>query len=159
MQNHEASFHDFDFEVGSWRVQHRRLKKRLVGCQDWEVFGGTSNTRLVLGGYGNVEDNVLEFPSGAYRAVAIRSFDENTGKWAIWWLSTHDPHRLDVPVIGRFENGVGSFFADEQIDGKPVRVRFLWLRTDTATPRWEQAMSTDGGETWETNWTMDFARM
>jgi hypothetical protein len=29
---------------------------------------------------------------------------------------------------------------------------------DTPTPRWEQAFSEDGGETWETNWVMDFAR-
>jgi hypothetical protein len=27
-----------------------------------------------------------------------------------------------------------------------------------ATPHWEQAFSADGGETWETNWTADFAR-
>jgi len=25
-------------------------------------------------------------------------------------------------------------------------------------PRWEQALSVDGGATWETNWTMDFVR-
>jgi hypothetical protein len=41
---------------------------------------------------------------------------------------------------------------------RPVHVRFLWLHTDTPIPRWEQAMSVDGGETWETNWTMDFER-
>jgi hypothetical protein len=28
----------------------------------------------------------------------------------------------------------------------------------TSTPRWEQAFSEDGGETWETNWIMDFTR-
>jgi len=39
-----------------------------------------------------------------------------------------------------------------------VLVRFLWLRTLTRAPRWEQAVSPDGGATWETNWTMDFTR-
>src|SRR5580704_7378599 len=74
----------------------------------------------------------------------------------IWWLSSSDPHVLDVPVIGRFENGVGSFYANDVLRGTPIRVRFLWLRTDAKTPRWEQAMSKDGGISWETNWTMDF---
>lgn len=50
---------DFDFQVGSWQVSHRRLKARLCGCDDWEVFSGTSEMRRVLGGRGNVEDNVL----------------------------------------------------------------------------------------------------
>jgi hypothetical protein len=26
------------------------------------------------------------------------------------------------------------------------------------SPEWEQAFSADGGKTWETNWTMTFAR-
>jgi hypothetical protein len=63
-----------------------------------------------------------------------------------------------VPVIGRFEAGAGTFLADEVIGGAAVKVRFLWLRTETDAPRWEQAMSADGGATWETNWTMDFTR-
>jgi hypothetical protein len=29
---------------------------------------------------------------------------------------------------------------------------------DTPGPRWEQAFSGDGGETWETNWIMEFTR-
>lgn len=149
---------DFDFEIGRWRVAHRRLKARLAGCPDWEAFEGTSETRPVLGGNGNVEDNLLHISPGSYRAIAIRSFDPASGTWAIWWLDARSPHVLDVPVVGRFEDGVGCFYADDMLDGRPVRMRFLWLRTDTATPRWEQALSDDGGQSWETNWTMDFER-
>jgi len=158
MQNAALISHDFDFEFGLWQVQHRRLKERLVGCDDWEEFSGSSQTRPVLGGNGNVEDNLLEPPSGAYRAIALRAFDVTSQTWAIWWLSAADPHRLDVPVIGKFEHGVGSFFADDTLHGKPISLRFLWLRSDTPSPRWEQAMSQDGGTSWETNWTMDFRR-
>jgi hypothetical protein len=149
---------DFDFQIGSWSVAHRRLKERLTGCQEWEEFSGTSTMRIILGGNGNVEDNLLHFPSGPYRAIALRSFDPSTRRWAIWWLATNDPHTLDTPVIGTFENGIGAFYADEMLNDRPIRTRFLWLRTDTDSPRWEQAMSTDGGTTWETNWTMDFTR-
>ena len=149
---------DFDFEFGSWRVDHRRLRDRLVGCAEWDSFQGTSTTRPILGGSGNLEDNLLAMPGGDMRAVALRSFDPASGNWAIWWLSTTDPHQIDVPVIGRFSDGVGTFLADDTLRGAPVRLRFTWSRTDTDSPRWEQALSDDGGTSWETNWTMDFRR-
>jgi hypothetical protein len=158
MQDPTYVSRDFDFEFGRWKVHHRRLKERLVCCDDWEEFNGSSQTQAVLGGNGNVEDNLLEFPGGSYRAIALRAFDIGTRTWAIWWLSANDPHRLDVPVVGKFTDGIGSFFAKDIHNGRPISVRFLWLQTDTATPRWEQAMSLDDGETWETNWTMDFER-
>lgn len=150
---------DFDFQVGSWAVTHRRLAERLTNSTDWEEFNGTCTMAKVLGGNGNVEDNVLQIASGSYRAVALRSFDASSQCWAIWWLDSRSPHSLDVPVIGKFDNGVGAFYANDSLNEISVRVRFLWLQTDTATPRWEQAMSTDGGESWETNWTMDFHRI
>ena len=149
---------DFDFQVGTWLVKHRRLRERLVGSDDWEEFEGTSEMRTVLGGNGNVEDNVLHISSGAYRAIALRSFDPVNRCWAIWWLDAREPHSLDVPVVGKFENGVGSFYADIMLNGAQTRVRFLWLTINKTSPRWEQAMSIDGGKTWETNWTMDFIR-
>lgn len=55
-------------------------------------------------------------------------------------------------------SGHGTFIAAETIGTRPVLTRFLWLDTRTERPRWEQAMSVDGGATWETNWTMDFER-
>jgi hypothetical protein len=150
--------HDFDFQIGDWIVMHRRLKERLVACDDGEEFDGTCTMYPVLGGNGNVEDNVLHIASGANRAVALRSFDPSSQTWAIWWLDSRDPHALDVPVIGKFEDHVGTFFATITVKDRSVLVRFLWLRTNTTSPRWEQAMSTDDGETWETNWIMDFRR-
>lgn len=77
---------DFDFMIGDWKVQHRRLNQRLVGCTDWTDFLGISSTRKILQGFGNVEDNVLYLPEGEVNALALRSFDLTTQKWAIWWL-------------------------------------------------------------------------
>jgi len=67
---------DFDFMIGEWRVNHRRLNSRLTGCTDWTEFKGTSSTRTILGGFGNVEDNILMFPEGEVSAAAFRSFNE-----------------------------------------------------------------------------------
>ena len=149
---------DFDFVIGRWNVWHRRLKERLAGCTEWVEFAGTSETHKVLGGLGNIEDNWLDVPGGAYRAVALRSFDPAKQAWAIWWLDGRNPWALDAPVTGGFADGVGLFYSDDMLDGRPIRVRFTWLRRDTDTLRWEQAFSTDAGASWETNWTMDFSR-
>jgi hypothetical protein len=58
---------DFDFFFGRWNVNHRRLQKRLQGDTNWDVFGGTCEVRPILGGLGNVDDNVIGLPGGAYR--------------------------------------------------------------------------------------------
>lgn len=149
---------DFAFAAGAWRVTHRRLRERLVGCTEWIEFQGEMFTQQVLGGFGNVEDNLLHLPDGPYRAIALRSYNPKTRQWAIWWLDARAPHQLDVPVIGAFQDGVGTFYADDRLNGVPIRVRFHWFTSNADHPRWEQAFSADGGATWETNWTMDFCR-
>lgn len=150
---------DFDFLFGSWEVTHKRLVQRLKNSTIWEEFSGTSTTRPTLGGFGNLEDNLLNFPDGAFNAIAIRSFDQSTGKWAIWWLDGRQPHHLDVPVIGSFTDGVGTFVCDDTFEGKPIKVRFLWTMQTPDKCLWQQAFSLDTGQTWETNWTMEFSRV
>ena len=149
---------DFDFVLGDWRVKHRRLRERLAGCDEWIEFDGDMSTRSVLGGFGNIEDNRLEFPEGEFRAVALRSYDASHRTWSIWWLDGRFPGILDVPVVGSFAEGVGTFYADDTFQGKPIRIRFVWSKRGVDQLRWEQAFSPDGGATWETNWTMDFFR-
>lgn len=150
---------DFDFIIGDWQVRHRRLNERLTGCKDWTEFNGLSSTRKILGGFGNVEDNLLCFPEGDVRAAAFRSYNPATAAWSIWWLDGRNPHQLDVPVVGRFSASTGTFFADDSLNGQPVKVRFTWNANPGGNPTWEQAFSPDGGATWETNWTMEFSRL
>ena len=150
--------HDFDFYMGKWHVHHRRLKERLAGSDEWQEFEGTSEAWPILGGAGNIDDNVLELPAGTYRAISLRSFDPKTQNWSIWWLDGRNPGQLDPPVVGGFTNGVGTFLAEDTFNGRPILVRFLWSDITAQTCRWEQAFSTDGGETWEVNWVMESTR-
>lgn len=149
---------DFDFIIGDWRVRHRRLDARLTGCSDWTEFDGTSSTRKILQGFGNVEDNLLCFPDQTVRAAAFRSFDPASGHWSIWWLDGRAPHRLDTPVVGGFSGTIGTFHADAVLNERPIQVRFIWRADPDSHPQWEQAFSDDEGTTWETNWTMEFRR-
>jgi hypothetical protein len=151
---------DFDFLVGTFAVRHRRLRVRLAGCEEWDHFDGTCTSRVVLGGHGLVEDNLIGLPDGPYRALGVRSWDPATRSWSIWWLDGRRPHELDPPVVGRFgPDGTGTFAADDHHDGHPVVVRFRWTDVTATSARWEQAFSPDGGATWEVNWVMAFTRV
>jgi hypothetical protein len=154
-----SAVHDFDFVMGKWRVHHRRLKERLAGSDEWQEFEGSSEARPLLGGAGNVDDNVIELPAGTYRAVSLRSFDPQTQQWSIWWLDGRNPGRLDPPVVGGFKDGVGTFQGDDSFNGKPIVVRFIWSDITERSARWEQALSPDSGQTWEVNWIMAFTRV
>jgi hypothetical protein len=51
------------------------------------------------------------------------------------------------------------FYSDDTLRGKPVRPRVTWSQITPTSARWEQALSGDGGKTWETNWITDFQRV
>ncbi len=75
-------------------------------------------------------------------------------------LLGEQPHRAVDPAGGRAfdEAGVGVFTAEEDFDGRPITVRYTWSDITAESCRWEQAFSPDKGETWETNWVMEFTR-
>ena len=147
---------DFDFWPGCWRVRNRRLRERLRGSCEWDEFEATAEARELPGGLGN-EDVYRTDYAGGFVAMSFRFFDPATRRWAIHWADNRRG-TLDPPVYGSFEGGTGVFQGADTFEGRPVLVRFVWSRTATPTPRWEQAFSDDGGRTWETNWIMDMER-
>jgi hypothetical protein len=149
-----GAVHDFDFQVGSWRVHHR-----VKRAGDWIEFEGTCINRPLMAGSANVEDHTFDKQNGVTHGIGLRAFDPKTAQWAIWWVDSRDPFgALDPPVKGRFENGVGTFYSDGMIDGRAIRTRFIWSHITRTSARWEQAFSSDDGVTWETNWIMEFRR-
>ena len=149
--------HDFDFFMGRWNVRNRRLARRLAGSDEWDEFESKVAARPLPGGLGN-EDVYCSDYGGGFVGMSFRFYDPETGLWSIYWADTHRPGLLDPPVIGSFEGDVGIFEGDDTFAGRSIRVRFTWSRVSTPNPCWEQAFSDDGGETWETNWIMDFTR-
>lgn len=150
---------DFDFFVGDWTIRHRQLRTRLAGDTEWLEFDGAVAMRKFLNGLGNLDETEISSPRGPYHGATLRLFDPATGAWSIYWMDSRNP-RIDTPMVGRFEDdGIGRFYADEDFDGRPIKARFLWTPLSQTQCRWEQAFSTDGGASWETNWTMSFTRV
>ena len=121
MEDEATGANGFDFLIGSWRVHHCRLKERLADNHGWIEFEGTCAMQKILGGAGNMDENVLDFPGGAYRAVSLRTYDATKKQWSIWWIDARNPSHLDPPVVGGFKNGIGTFYANDTFKGKPIR--------------------------------------
>ena len=47
---------------------------------------------------------------------------------------------------------VGASFFTEDLNGRPVLVRFIISEIKANPASFEQSFSTDGGKTWEANW-------
>jgi hypothetical protein len=148
---------DFDFLIGEWSVRHRRLDRRLEASTNRIEFAGSASVRSLLGGLGNVDEIAIDLPAGPFVGATLRLFDPSTRLWTIHWMDSRNP-RLDPPMAGRFRNGRGLFYGDDQHEGRPIRVRFIWTPVSPGISTWEQAFSADGERTWETNWTMEFLR-
>ena len=90
--------------------------------------------------------------------VSLSLFNPKTEEWSQYWMDSANAV-LTSPMVGKFKNGIGEFFAEDDLDGKPVLARALWSKITATSCQWEQALSDDGGKTWETNWVMEFERV
>ena len=145
--------HDFCFLNGAWTVTHRKLRERLRGCDDWETFTAECRHESWCGGVVSVDE--FDFPATQFKGCSIRNLDVAAQRWTIHW-TTSRTGRLFPPVHGGFDGDRGEFYGADVEGETPVLARYVWSGRTTGTPRWEQAFSTDGGRTWETNWTMEF---
>jgi hypothetical protein len=149
--------HDFDFLFGRWTVRNRRLVGRLQGSTEWREFEATSEVRGLPTGLANEDVFRSEHVPG-FVGLSFRFFDPGSKTWAIHWVDNR-VGVLEPPVIGSFTGDVGIFKGPDVYRGRPITVRFIWSGVTTGRPRWEQAFSPDGGQTWETNWVMEFTRV
>jgi hypothetical protein len=155
--NGPSAEEDFSFLYGRWHIQHRKLLAPLSGeAEKWAEFEANSICIPVLAGIANVEE--MRESNGILIGSAMRIFDLEKRQWSIYWVSARDG-LLQPPVHGKFADGVGTFIGPDTYMGKTILVRFIWKKQSTNAARWDQAFSTDAGETWEINWTMQFERV
>jgi hypothetical protein len=143
--------HDFDWEIGSWKTELRRLAKPLSGSNEWVEYRGTSVVRKVLDGRANLVELRVEGAAGRIEGASLRLYDPDAKQWNLNYASVRSG-ALSRPVYGGFRDGRGEFFGQEELDGRMIFVRFIISEVTTDSARFEQAFSADGGRTWETNW-------
>ena len=164
-QNSTAKYrdgqHDFDFEIGTWKIHLSRLAERLAGSKTWVQFDGTSVTRKVWDGRANLEEFETDSPNFHIEGLTLRVYNPQTHQWSIYWANSKDPALGQplTPMVGEFKDGRGEFYDQEQWNGRFVFVRFIWSNITPNSAHFEQSYSDDGGKTWEVNWITDQTRV
>lgn len=150
--------HDFDFELGTWKIHLKRLLKPLTGSTTWVEFDGTTVTRKVWDGRANLEQFETDGPTGHIEGLTLRLYNPQSHQWSLYWANSKDG-ALQQPTIGEFKNGRGEFFDQETFNGRAIFVRYIWSEITPNTAHFEQSFSDDGGKTWEVNWITDQTRV
>ena len=150
--------HDFDFEIGTWRTRLKRLAHPLSGSSEWVEYEGVTTVRKVWNGRANLVELTADSPDGHFEGLNLRLYNPRSRQWSLNFANSSGG-TLGQPTIGRFVDGRGEFYDQEDFDGRAVFVRFVITPLDADTIRFEQAFSDDGGKTWETNWVATDTRM
>jgi hypothetical protein len=146
----------FAFLGGHWKVQHRKLQNPWANAAaQWKDFQGTARFHTILNGLGSVEE--LLDDKGQPFGGALRMFDRERRVWTDSWI----PYRSGVvsgAVEGRFVGATGTFDVEDELEGKPMVVRGVWVRQSPTVVTWEQLFSRDKGKTWLSVWQMRFEK-
>ncbi len=143
--------HDFDWQLGTWKVHMSRLEHPLTGSTTWTELDGTVAVRKVWDGRANLAEIVADGPSGHLEFLSMRLYDPASHQWSLNFANMKGG-TLGVPLIGEFKNGRGEFYDQEPFNGRTILVRFVFEMLTADSTRDEQAFSADGGKTWEVNW-------
>lgn len=126
--------HDFDFEVGSWKIHLKRRVHPLTGSDAWVEFDGTSVTRKVWDGRSQIEEFETDSTVGGHiEGLTLRLYNPETHQWSLFWANSKKG-TMEVPQVGQFKDGRGEFYAQDTFNGKSIFVRFIWSDTTTSVP-------------------------
>jgi hypothetical protein len=143
--------HDFDWEIGSWDTQLRRLRAPLSGNSEWVEYKGSSVVLPVMGKRANLVELDVTGAAGRITGVALRLYEPASSQWTLNFANLANG-MMTSPMAGSFRQGVGTFYGEDTVNGARVFVRFLIKPVSKDRWRFEQAYSADGGTTWEDNW-------
>ena len=143
----------FDWEIGTWTTKVKVRRNPLSGnTADWAEYQGTSVVKPLLDGRANFVELSVAGPRGRIEGGSLRLFNPAARQWSVNYASVTGGV-LTAPVFGAFDNrGRGMFYGQDTLDGRTILVRFIvdWVSPNEA--HFEQAYSTDGGQSWEDNW-------
>jgi hypothetical protein len=146
---------DFAYFEGAWTTVQHRLKTRGVGSNDWNEFPATLCMTRYLDGAATFDE--IWMPAEHRAGLTLRTFDREHRQWSIYWVNGATGKLDPIPVVGGFDGARGEFYGEDDDNGRPIKVRFVWTKDDHDHARWEQSFSYDD-RTWERNWYAEFTR-
>ncbi|WP_266157567.1 hypothetical protein [Dyella silvatica] len=155
---HSDGQHDFDFHLGSWKTQLKRLTHPLSGSHTWAAYEGTTVVRKIWDGRANLVELEADGPNGHLELLSLRLYNPQAHQWSLNVASSKGGS-LGSPTIGEFKNGRGEFIDQETFNDRTILVRFVISDITADSCHFEQAFSDDGGKTWEVNWVATDTRV
>jgi hypothetical protein len=143
--------HDFDFDIGTWKTQLKRLQRPLTGSTTWLEYEGTTVVRKVFDGRANLVELKVDGPAGHFEGLSLRLYNPKARQWSLNFANINEG-TLSTPTIGEFKDGRGEFYDQETYNGRAILVRFIITKVSNDVYRFEQSFSDDGAKTWEVNW-------
>lgn len=138
--------HDFDFNIGTWHTQIRRIADPFAATPAIE-FGGTVTVRKVWDGRAQLEEIEADTPSGHWEGMTLFLYNPSAHQWTQAYVNSKNGV-LDVPLIGEFHDGRGELYAQDTFKGRSILVRATWSQITPDAHRFEEDFSQDGGRTW-----------
>jgi hypothetical protein len=142
--------HDFDWDIGGWKLHMRRLLHPLTGSTTWVEYDGTDVVRKVWDGRANLGEVEADGPSGHLEILTLRLYNPKAHQWSLN-ITSSASGVLSPPATGEFKDGHAEFYDQETYNGSTILVRFGISDITPKSARFDQAFSADGGKTWEVN--------
>jgi hypothetical protein len=150
--------HDFDFNLGTWKIHVERLLHPLTGSKTWVTLEGTKVVQKIWDGRAQVEQVEADGPNAHLENMGLMLYNPKSHQWSVSFVNSSDGILQPPPMLGEFKSGRGEFFDSETYDGRAIVVRITWSDFTATTHHLEQSFSADGGRTWESNLKVTLTR-
>lgn len=145
----------FDFWVGTWDVN---LRVRQPDFSWKDTRRSVAEIYPILSGKAVLELWSEDQVAGI-KGFSLRYFDTSRDEWVLWLNWPSNNQSGSSSLAGTFRHGRGEFFSTRQgPNGTETLSRFTFSDITDESLRWDDAFSTDGGQTWTNNWIMEFSR-
>ena len=140
--------HDFDFNMGVWRTQIKRVVDPFSPSSPTMDLSGTVSVAARVGRprqAGRNRSGRPQGPLGSIELVSLQSADAISGARTI---INQKIGTIGAALIGEFKDGRAELFQQDTFKDRSIMVRGAW---DSITPNshtYEESYSADGGKTW-----------
>lgn len=150
-----AESREFDFWVGSWDVNLRVRQPDLTWA---DTHRAVAHVYPILAGKAVLElwsEDAVDGIAG----YSVRYFDTAREEWVLWLNWPGANRSGSSSLSGTFRHGRGAFYSTRSApDGTETISRYTFSDITDSSLRWDDAFSSDGGETWTHSWIMEFTR-
>jgi hypothetical protein len=149
--------HDFDFNIGVWHTQIKRVLDPLSGSTKSVELNGTVTVRKVWGGRAQLEEIETDGPNGHWEGLTLFLYSPQSHQWSQAFINSK-VGMLSPPLIGAFKDGRGELFSQDTVNGRSILIRGVWSDITSDSHHFEESYSDDGGKTWKAAFIADLTR-